>query len=112
MARPPTTPWPTIPGSVFFGHVASAATLSRAVKDGRIRRLVRGVFTADLHAAPADLVARDRWVVVARLVPDALIADRSAAEGGMPSAGVLTVVSDERREDLALPGLVHQESNR
>ena len=106
MARPPTTPWPTTPGSVFFGDVASAATLSRAVKDGRIRRLMRGVFTADLHATPADLVARNRWAIVARLVPDALIADRSAAEGGIPSAGVLTVVSDERREDLALPGLV------
>lgn len=106
MARQPTTPWPTAPGSVFFGDVASAATLSRAVKDGRIRRLVRGLFTADLQADPAELVARNRWAIVARLVPDALIADRSAALGGMPSDGVLTVVSADRKEDLVLPGLV------
>jgi hypothetical protein len=91
---------------VFFGDAASGATLSRAVKDGRIRRLARGLYSADLTTEPADLIARNRWPVVARLVPDALIADRSAAEGGMPSQGVLTVVSSQRKEDLHLPGLV------
>ena len=106
MPRQPSTPWPTAPGSVFFGDVASAATLSRAVNGGRIRRLVPGIFTADLGADPAELVARNRWAIVARLVPDALIADRSAAEGGVPRTGVLTVVSNERSDDLVLPGLV------
>lgn len=106
MARQPSTPWPTTPGSVFFGDVASVATLSRAVKDGRIRRLARGLYSADLRADPAELVARNRWAIVARLVADALIADRSAAEGGMPAAGVLTVVSKERKERVELPGLV------
>ena len=106
MARPPATPWPTAPGSVFFGDAASDATLSRATKDGRIRRLARGLYSADVRADAAELVARNRWAIVARLVPDALIADRSAAEGGMPSGGVLTIVSSERKEDLSLPGLV------
>lgn len=106
MARPPTTPWPTTAGSVFFGDAASAATLSRAVKAGRIRRLARGLYTADLRADPAELVARNRWKIVARFVPDALIADRSAAEGGLPTGGVLTIVSNERAHDLALPGLL------
>lgn len=106
MARQLATPWPTTPGSVFFGDVASVATLSRAVKDGRIRRLARGLYSADLRSDPAELVARNRWAILARLVPDAVIADRSAAEGGMPIAGVLTVVSNERKEPLELPGLV------
>ena len=106
MARRLTTPWPTTPGSVFFSDAASAATLSRAVKDGRIRRLARGLYSADLRSEPAELVARNRWKIIARFVPDALIADRSAAEGGLPADGVLTVVSNERREDLLLPGLV------
>lgn len=105
MARASTAPWPTAPGSVFFGDAASGATLSRAVAEGRIRRLARGVFSADVHAAPPDLIARNRWAIVARLIPDALIADRSAAKGGMPSDGVLTVVSQQRRSDLELPGL-------
>jgi hypothetical protein len=106
MARQPATPWPTTPGSVFFGDVASAATLSRATKDGRIRRLAAGLYSADLRSDPAELIARNRWAVVARFVPDAVIADRSAAEGGMPAAGVLTVVSNERTEDVNLPGLI------
>src|ERR687894_519194 len=106
MARKPTTPWPTTPGSVFFGDAASDATLSRATKDDRIRRLARGLYSADLRTEPAELVARNRWKIVARLVPDALVADRSAAEGGRPVGGVLTVVSNERKEDLTLPGLV------
>lgn len=106
MARQPATPWPTTPGSVFFGDVASAATLSRATKDGRIRRLVRGLYTADLRAAPEELVARNRWRIVSHFVPDAIIADRSAAEGGMPADGVLTVVSNERTEDVKLPGII------
>jgi hypothetical protein len=86
-------------------RVASAATLSRAVRDGRIRRLGRGVFTADQRADPAELIARNRWMVVAGLVPDAVVADRSAAEGGTQRAGVLTVASKSRKEDLVLPGL-------
>lgn len=89
-----------------FGDVASAATLSRATKDGRIRRLAAGLYSADLQSDPAELIARNRWAVVARFVPDAVIADRSAAEGGMPVAGVLTVVSNERTEDVNLPGLI------
>ena len=51
-------------------------------------------------------MARNRWAIVARLVPDALIVDRSAAEGGMPVAGVLTVLSNQRKEEVVLPGLV------
>jgi hypothetical protein len=106
MARQPATPWPTTSGSVFFGDLASVATLSRAVKYGRIRRLSRGLYSADLRADPAELVARNRWAIVARLVPDAVVSDRSAAQGGMPAAGVLTIVSTARKEDLDLPGLV------
>jgi len=106
MARQPLTPWPTRPGSVFFGDVASDATLSRATKDGRIRRLARGLYSADFRSDPAELVARNRWLVVARLLPDAVIADRSAAEGGLPVGGVLTVISNQRAGDVTLPGLI------
>lgn len=91
---------------MFFSDAASGATMSRAVKDGRIRRLARGLYSADLRTEPAKLIARNRWRIVARLVPDALIADRSAAEGGLPDVGVLTIVSNKRKADLVLPGLV------
>jgi hypothetical protein len=106
MPRRAQTPWPTARGSVFFAGSASPATLSRAVKAGRIRRLARGLFSADLQSEDAELVARNRWPIIAHFVPDALLADRSAAEGGRPASGVLTVVSGARSEDLTLPGLV------
>ena len=80
--------------------------LSRATTAGRIRRLARGLYSADLRADPAELIARNRWKLVAHLVPDAVIADRSAAEGGMPAGGLLTVISNERKEDVTLPGLI------
>jgi hypothetical protein len=99
------TLWPTARGSVFFGDIAGADTLSRAVRNGRVKRLARGLFTTDVRADPVKLVARNVGEIVAFLVPDALIADRSAAEGGVPSGGFLTVVSNVRAGALELPGI-------
>ncbi len=90
---------------MFFGDVASPATLSRGVADGRIRRLALGLYTADLDSEPEPLVDHNLWVVLAHFVPDALVADRSAAANGQPVDGALFVVSNERARSLALPGL-------
>ncbi len=106
MPRRHSTPWPTTYGSVFFGGVAAPATLTRAVRDGRIRRIAQGIYTADLASEPAVLIERNRWIILAAFVPDALIADRSAANNGLPVDGVLHVVSNERAREINLPGLV------
>lgn len=106
MPRLPTAPWPTTRGSVFFGDATNSAQLSRAISDGRIRRIARGVYSADLTTDAVELVARNRWSIVRHLVPDALIADRSAAAGGLPVAGRLTIGSAERRRDIVLPDLI------
>lgn len=106
MARRPTSPWPTTAGSVFFTGAAAPATLSRAVDDGRIRRLAQGLYSADLAAGAEALVERNRWFIVSHFVPDALIVDRSAANDGLPQDGVLYVISNERVRDLELPGLI------
>lgn len=45
-------------------------------------------------------------MVLAHLIPDALVADRSAATEGTPTDGVLFVVSNSRARPLSLPGLV------
>jgi hypothetical protein len=105
MTRTPTTPWPTQQGSVFFTGVATPATLSRAASDGRIRRLATGLYTADLTSRPADLVDRNRWAILSHLIPDAIVADRSATNNGLPMDGVLFVISNERIRDVTLPGL-------
>jgi hypothetical protein len=105
MTRSPTTPWPTQQGSVFFTGVAAPATLSRAVSNGRIHRLATGLYTADLTSQPADLVDRNRWEILSHLVPDAMVADRSAANNGLPMDGVLFIISNKRIRDVSLPGL-------
>jgi hypothetical protein len=91
---------------VFFADVAGKSTLSRAVSQGRVRRLAREVYTADLSADPARLVLKNRWEILAYLVPDAMIADRSAATDGEVAAGALFVVSNQRSRPVPLPGLV------
>jgi len=106
MPRPPALPWPTTRGSVFFGDVAPDAVLSRAVAAGRIRRVARGAYSADMDADLTDLVIRNRWALVAHLLPEAMIVDRSAADGGSPETGVLTVASPIRRRDITLADLV------
>jgi Fic family protein len=103
----PSAPvWPTQPGSVFFADAAESSRLSRAVAAGQIRRLGRGIYSADLERGADELIARNRWRVVAHFVPDALIADRSAAIAGRLTEAVLFVVSNERSEAIELPGLI------
>lgn len=90
---------------MFFAGTATPATLSRAVSAGRIRRLATGLYSADLTSQPAELVERNRWEILSHLVPDSIVADRSAANNGMPDDGFLFVVSNERTRDVILPGL-------
>ena len=90
---------------MFFSGAASPATLSRAVSVGRIRRLATGLYTADLTSRPADLVDGNRWEILAQLVSDAVLADRSAANNGQPVNGVLFIISNQRARDVTLPGL-------
>lgn len=114
MATSRRDPWPRSPNSVFFAGEASASQLSRAVRDGRIRRIARGVYTADLRTDPQRLIQRNVWAVVGHFVPDAIIADRTAATG-VPTPGLtphgdevsyVFVVSAERTRDVLLPGLI------
>ena len=76
----------------------------RAVAAGRVRQIVRGVYTNDLQH-PLEQIVRDHlWEIVGTVIPDALITDRSA--GPTPLEGdTLFVVSAQRARDLTLPGL-------
>ena len=105
MARLRAEPWPKGPRTVFFQDVASRPMLSRAVREGRIRRIAPNVYTADLVSRPEEVVRANRWPILARVLPGAVIADRSAAEDGRIVSGRLFVVSDLPRRLLQLPGL-------
>ena len=90
---------------MFFDDVASRDTLSRAVANGRIRRLAPRLYTADLLNDPAEIVVGNRWRILGRMLPGAVIADRSAAENGSVNAGLLFVVAAGNRKVIRLPGM-------
>ena len=105
MARLLTTPWPTGPRTVFFDDVASRPVLARAVQAGRIRKLAPKIYTADLASLPEEIILENRWRVLAKVLPGAVIADRSAASDGRIASGRLFVVSELHRKSIRLPGL-------
>ncbi len=105
MARRPGIHWPTEARTVFFGDVASPATISRAVKEERIRRLAPRVYTADLASPAEEIVASSLWKILGYLLPGALIADRSAAEDGRVVDGRLFVIAETDRRSIRLPGV-------
>ena len=105
MATSSRPKWPTGPRTVFFDDVAGSTTLSKAVAQGRIRRLAPRIYTADLASDQSEIVRANPWRILARLLPGAVIVDRSAAEGGRIANGVLFVAADTTRKTVSLPGL-------
>ena len=79
--------------------------ITRAVQEGRIRRLAPKIYTADPVSRPEEIIGENRWSILARVLPGAVIADRSAAEDGRIISGRLFVVSDLPRKSIRLPGL-------
>ena len=96
--------------AVFLTPVDMAsATASRKVRAGALRRLARGVVTDELDGPLEQVVANHLSELVGRLVPGAVITDRSAREGGRPVTGqdgtrILYITHPQRRRDLELPG--------
>lgn len=97
--------WPRGPRSVFFDDVASRTTLSRAVSQGRIRRVAPRIYTADLVSSDSEIVLANWSELCGRLVPGAVIVDRSAATPSVIFDGTLTVAADTGRVSARLPGL-------
>lgn len=89
---------------IAFGADALGERPGRAVAAGRARQVVRGVYTTELDRPLPELVREHLWEILSHLIPDALIADRSAGPT-MVTAGTLFVVSQQRARDLSLPGL-------
>ncbi|MCP4086474.1 MAG: hypothetical protein GY745_15675 [Actinomycetia bacterium] len=102
-----TTPprWPTGPRTVFFDDVASRTTLSKAVTAGRIQRLAPKIYSADITSAPETIVIANWSQICGRLVPGAVIVDRSAATTGVLAEATLTIAANTTRKKISMPGL-------
>ncbi len=102
----PATPrWPTGPRTIFFDDVASRTTLSKAVGDGRVRRIAPRVYTADLTSDASEIVEANWSELCNHFLPGAVIVDRSAATNGVINESTLTVAADTSRTAIKFPGL-------
>ena len=102
---PASLRWPSGPRTIFFDDVASRTTLSKAVGDGRIRRVAPRIYTADLRSELAEIVGANWSGLCNHYLPGAVIVDRSAATPGVIRDGTLTVAADTTRTSIKLPGL-------
>ncbi|BBO58935.1 Fic family protein [Mycoavidus sp. B2-EB] len=84
---------------------AQARKLVRAAASGEVRRIYAGVFTANCNSPLEAVVLRNWAAIVGYLLPNAVLAFRSALEH-RPVEGVLHVSRiGQRRRTLELPGL-------
>lgn len=95
----PKSGWPDI----LFTDDLSRAALSKAVRDGRARRISPGIYTSLRFGSLEDIVRRNWSRILDHELPGAIITDRSARRSG-PSEDMLTVVH-RRKRPLQLPGL-------
>lgn len=89
---------------VFVSTSETTELASRAVRQGRLRKLASRVYTRNLTDAPEAIVRRHLWPLVGALVPGAIIADRTALENQPASDGSVFVIATHKR-DITLPGI-------
>ena len=90
--------------AVLFARDHPAATLSRLVDEGKLRRIARGVYVS-AGQDPERIVARYWRDIVGSIVPGAVITDRSAVTGG-PVNAVLYLANKGKPRTIDLPGLL------
>ncbi|HEX5252028.1 MAG TPA: Fic family protein [Gaiellales bacterium] len=89
----------------MFSSAEGYDAVSRAARRGELRSLGPGVYTPRTDEDPKRVVQRNLHVIVGRLVPDAVVADRSAYAGGMAQHGQLFIEHPRRSRDLVLAGV-------
>lgn len=88
----------------MFSSDLPAATINKRVGRGELTQLTRGVYTTEVDRDPAEGVREHLFEIVGRLIPGAVITDRSARIG-LPVDGVLYVARPGRAREIKLPGL-------
>jgi hypothetical protein len=89
---------------IFVSTSAQTGMVSRLSKKGQLRKIAPKVYTKNLREAPEAVVRRNLWPLVCKLVPGALIADRTAIEMAPAIDGSIFVIA-ERKRDISLPGI-------
>ena len=83
---------------------AHIRAVQRLVKSGQLQRIVPGLVSSSQPQDWPMLIARERLRVLAALFPGAVMAYRSAFNGGLPEEDTLHLIGSYRRS-VSLPGL-------
>jgi hypothetical protein len=89
---------------VFLSSTQTSDAVRRAVAAGEARKIGPRLYTSNMATAPATIVRRNAWAIVAAYFPGALVADRTALEHRPAHDGSVFVVH-ERRRPATLEGL-------
>ena len=89
---------------VFVSNADLASLVSRAVKQGHLRKIGSRLYTRNLKELAERIVQRNLWPLVASYLPGALIADRTALENRPASDGSVFLVAGHKR-DIVMPGV-------
>lgn len=89
---------------IFAGDLPRQ-TISDRVRRGELRPITTGVYTTDLLSTAEAIVAQYWHIIVGKILPEAVITDRSALTGGKVG-GYLYVAHNRRAREIDLPGLV------
>lgn len=89
---------------VFLSRADVSRHVSRAVSEGRARKLAPRLYTTNVRDAPEDIVRRNRWHIVSLLYPDTVVSHRTALEG-RPAEDDTVFLTGTYNRLRELPGL-------
>lgn len=83
---------------------AEKRRVQRLAKDGKLKSLYSGIYTARLDSPPDAIVQRNWLAIASHILPGGVIGYLSAPKGG-PVQNVLYLTRGQRRHRIRLPGL-------
>ena len=94
------------PPELVFADAAKSKRYQREVVAGRMRRLVRGIYTPNLEDAPDIIVQRNRHDLLDALYPGTVVSHRSAIEiGAAVQPHIWLTASLGKERTVEYPGL-------
>ena len=79
---------------IIISDTDNRKDVSRALTQGKLRKLASRLYTSNLNDAPEVIVKRNLWQIVGQFVPNALIADRTAIELKPAPDGSIFIIAD------------------
>lgn len=92
--------WPEI----LVSGTATSRAVSRAISQGKLRKLASRLYTSNLKDAAEAIVRRNLWQITGGYFPGALVADRTALENAPADDGSVYLIAG-RSADIDLPGI-------